>query len=77
MTRSVPQALRPAPEGAAIDENGPAPTLKPAVMISHAGDESRQAPSFRLHEQDSDPRLFSGCGFLLWRSRWPLARHPA
>ena len=28
MTRSVPQVLRPAPEGAAFDEDGPARTLK-------------------------------------------------
>ena len=63
MTPSVPQAVRPAPEGAAFDEDGPARTLKPAVMVSCAGKDSRQPPAFRLHEQESDTASFQGAVF--------------
>lgn len=48
--------------------NGPRAHSEPAGMNSSAGVESRQAPAFRLHEQDSDPRYRDGS--LAETSRW-------
>ena len=67
----------PAPEGAAFNADGPARTLKPAVMVSCAGKESRQSPAFRLHEQVSDTASFQGAVSFAAKSRWSLARRDA
>ena len=58
MTRSVPQAVGPAPAGAAFYV-GPRTHSEPAVMVACAGVASRQAPAFRLLGHNSETRLLS------------------
>ena len=65
--------LRRARRVRGFNEKGPAGTLN-RRHCPCAGDESRQAPPFRLHQSYKKFRLLSGCSLLLLRVRWPLGR---
>ena len=63
MTRSFPPAQGRALEGAGFNSMDPARTLNRRALSPSAGDESRQAPAFCLHEQVGHIRLLSGYEF--------------
>jgi hypothetical protein len=65
MTRSAPQAIRPAPEGAVFNEDGPARTPGRTGMLLPAGPESRHSPAFGLLGHGTNSRPAAGCGLFV------------
>lgn len=76
MTRSVPQTLRPAPEGAVFNEEGPARTLNRRSWF-HVQAKKADKPRLSACTSKRLTPPLSGCGFLPCHSRWPLAPHTA
>ena len=63
MTRSVPQAQRPALEGAALNEEGPARTLNRRSWFQVLAGKADKPRLSAFTGKVINPRLLSGCGF--------------
>lgn len=64
MTRSVPQASRPAPEGAAFEQHGPARTLNRRSWFHVQAWKADKSRLSACTSKVKDGHLPSGCGYL-------------